>query len=95
MTTIYLAVDEDGTEACFNGDPHRVTSDLISGYWNDFDRVELPPGTIEKLTGRKITWEDEPIEYSGERELTKYEAKAMHSALRKSVNIKANGRKKD
>jgi len=66
MTTIYLAVDEDRTEACFNGEPHRITSDPIPGYWNDFDRVELPPGTIEKLTGRKITWEDDPIEYKGD-----------------------------
>lgn len=24
--------------------------------------IELPTGTIEKLIGRKLTWEDEPVE---------------------------------
>lgn len=27
-----------------------------------FTGVEMPVGSIEKLTGRKITWKDEPIE---------------------------------
>jgi hypothetical protein len=40
-------------------------------YWTVFpsllsddvtDRVTLPQGSIEKLIGRELTWEDEPVE---------------------------------
>ena len=29
--------------------------------------LKLPQGTIEKLVGKKLTWEDEPIKYFGEQ----------------------------
>lgn len=28
----------------------------------------IPKGTIKKLIGRDLTWQDEPVEYSGEEE---------------------------
>ena len=31
-------------------------------WWDDNNRVELPKGTIKKLIGRELTWDDEPIE---------------------------------
>lgn len=71
MITIYLAVDEDRTETKWKMEPYRgydlnnlgVWDHVCAGHENIFE--ELPPGTIEKLTGRKITWKDKPIEYSG------------------------------
>lgn len=58
----WLAVDRDGTELCFHGKPERLKSRWVL---NDQDTKEvhvLPKGAIERFLGRKITWEDEPIE---------------------------------
>lgn len=34
------------------------------GYWNDFyiGKIRLPKGTIKKLIGRNLTYDDEPVE---------------------------------
>lgn len=56
----WLAVDQDCTECIFLYKPKRNTT-----YWSWHEReicLNLPEGSIEKLTGEKITWEDEPIE---------------------------------
>jgi len=57
----WLAVDKDGNEYVFESKPEK-------GYhnwhvWEEIDRdiVELPKGSIEKLIGKKLTWEDEPL----------------------------------
>lgn len=54
----FLAVDADGRERIFNWRPVRETEmwDMMQMY------VNLPTGTIRKLIGRELTWEDEPIE---------------------------------
>lgn len=64
----YLAVDSYGTELIFKERPCRS-----KGAWYSFDRYKcivtydenkiwLPEGSIEKLIGRKLTWEDGPFE---------------------------------
>ena len=67
---VWLCVDCDGTEWFSpKKKPHRSAW----GYWADAqvivgdnitDTVRnlkiLPKGTIEKLIGKKLTWEDEP-----------------------------------
>ena len=60
----WVAVDKNGTEAVFSGKPERYSYDNIGGIWYDFygKDVRLPSGSIEKLIGRKLTWEDEPVE---------------------------------
>lgn len=59
-----LAVDEDGREYIFNIRPTRAYTAF--GIWSgknlNFSKISLPNGTIEKITGKKITWKDEPIE---------------------------------
>lgn len=62
----YFAVDSDGTEVCFNEKPVRKHDHLDIWYvpediYNDTNNVCLPKGTIKKLTGKQLTWEDEPI----------------------------------
>lgn len=54
----WLAVNKNETEVIFHSKPIRFEK-----YWesND-DYVDLPSGSIEKLTGKQLTWEDEPIE---------------------------------
>ena len=66
---VYFFVDEDGTEGCANEKPIRESGDWVG--WEDSDGYEseiviLPKGTIEKVIGKVLTWEDEPYEYYGE-----------------------------
>ena len=38
-----------------------------SDYWDtSFQMVQLPSGTIKKLTGKDITWESGYVEYTGD-----------------------------
>lgn len=63
----WLAEDGIGIEWIFASKPYR-NGGLQSWeppYKDDYvliDTIELPKGTIEKIIGRKLTWEDEPVE---------------------------------
>lgn len=65
----YVAVDKDGTESIHDLKPIR---DEQEGYWascasygkNDY--VLFPKGSIKKLIGRTLTWDDEPVELKEE-----------------------------
>ena len=70
MIKIYLAVDADDTEWIYNKKPFRG-SDCNGECWtpkeeNISSMVELPKGTIKKLIGKDLTWNDEPYEYLGD-----------------------------
>lgn len=54
----FVAVNRNDSETIFNSEPFRTEK-----YWgsND-DYVDLPTGSIEKLIGRKLTWDDSPVE---------------------------------
>lgn len=60
----FLAVDKDGGEYIYNLKPIRHKSEMwmcdVDG--DDKYGVELPKGSIAKLIGRELTWEDEPVE---------------------------------
>lgn len=60
----YLAVDKNGDEAIFSQKPSRLGNawDPESDDWWVSDCISLPKGSIYKLIGRTITWEDEPVE---------------------------------
>ena len=57
----WIAVDRNGSEVMFNLYPEREKY-----FWYTYDdpygRIFLPHGTIKKLIGRDLTWENEPIE---------------------------------
>lgn len=59
----WVAVDESGLEAIYEGKPYR---------WHDciwisiLSYVGLPSGSIKKLIGRELSWNDEPVELKGE-----------------------------
>lgn len=65
-TVIYLAVDKDGTESLYDSEPKRGND----GYWQCIgwasDFIELPTGTIKKLTGKDLTWDSGYIQYVGD-----------------------------
>lgn len=57
----WLAVDKNSTENIFQFRPKKTETSYIPLYsysmW-----LTLPKGSIEKLIGKKLTWEDKPIE---------------------------------
>lgn len=65
---VYLAVDKNGIEAIYNVKPIRGTSRLKANteMWtlpNISDHyILLPKGSIKKLIGKDLTWDDEPVE---------------------------------
>lgn len=66
----WVAVDKSGGECIFDNRPERSDNQWkdidYSCYGEDYMEVDtaivLPSGTIKKLIGRDMTWEDEPIE---------------------------------
>lgn len=61
----WLAVDKDGTEAIYDECPRRRENREIWDFiFLDDGRniIELPSGSIKKLIGRELSWEDEPVE---------------------------------
>lgn len=57
----WLAVDNDDTECTYEYNPVKIDSQ----FWpwpDDSYFVKLPSGSIEKLIGRKLTFNDEPVE---------------------------------
>ena len=71
----WVAVDKNGTEFIFNNKPHRSIyenmfqideNDIFTYEWID-DKycgcINLPKGSIKKLIGKDLTWNDEPIEF--------------------------------
>lgn len=71
----WVAVDKfcvgvENSEYIHSTKPIRI-KDEFGEYWGndgtyeiacEYSCVELPKGTIKKLIGRDMTWEDEPIE---------------------------------
>lgn len=63
----WLAVDKNKQECISPRKPERADrccwECLSSWYMDAVDLVvELPKGSIEKLIGKKLTWEDDPVE---------------------------------
>lgn len=64
----YVCVDKNGQEKIFNSAPSRDGFGITNTFWGIYDYygendygVDLPEGTIFRLIGRKLTWEDEPV----------------------------------
>lgn len=70
----WVAVNKNGVEYIFENKPKREGDEWIDAvviwgnqymddgehgtYWSN---IELPKGSIEKLIGCALTWEDEPV----------------------------------
>lgn len=76
----YLAVNCDGSERMFKDKPRRVHSTEWYDFDYTHDRkihskesvfrynegIELPNGTIERLIGHSLSWDDECVKYGDE-----------------------------
>ena len=56
----WYAVDLDGSECRYESKPIRTTDIWLLDDAGNIDA--LPAGTIKELTGKNLTWEDEPVE---------------------------------
>ena len=63
----WLCVNKNGTEIICDGRFPKRNRDFWESYISiegeDIDfQIELPKGSIEKLIGKILTWESEPVE---------------------------------
>ena len=64
--TAWVAVDYSG-EYISDKEPFRDMFNIgYYGFISGANVVKLPKGTIKKLTGRDLTWEDRPIKLKEE-----------------------------
>lgn len=65
----WVAIDEFENECILDPKPSKNKKDKDwKGYWNDFyiGKIRLPKGSIKKLIGRDLTYNDEPVELENE-----------------------------
>lgn len=66
----WLAVENGGLEYLFIDKPERIVhhnvfrpSEIDFEIWaSDKENIPLKKGSIKKLIGRELTWDDEPVE---------------------------------
>ena len=65
---VYLAVNKDGSEVVSNTRIKRFKNYWVDEFFeHEFDTIDvvfLPKGSIKKLIGRELTWEDNPVEFT-------------------------------
>lgn len=65
--TVFLAVNPNGDEVLLDSFPIRYGDEWTDERIDHFSiedhnsAIIIPPGTIKKLTGKSISWENEPI----------------------------------
>lgn len=66
----WVATEKDGTECIFENKPYKNDEEwedadyVFHGgmYYEKHSKIRLPNGTIKKLIGRDLTWEDNTVE---------------------------------
>lgn len=59
----WVAVDKNGDEAIYEEKPLRGKEDWLLPYdYGYYGLSALPKGSIKKLIGRELTWENDPVE---------------------------------
>ena len=65
---VYLAVNKDGSEVVSNTRIKRFKDYWVDEFFeHEFDTIDvvfLPKGSIKKLIGKELTWEDNPVEFT-------------------------------
>lgn len=63
----WVAVDKDGIERIFPFQPYRVIDYWTCEIYTCFPvPITLPKGSIKKLIGRDLTWDDDAVELKEE-----------------------------
>ena len=61
VLTAWVCVNSFGTELIFETEPHKAVYSWRDDY-GSCKCIEIPQGSIKKLIGRELTWNDEPVE---------------------------------
>lgn len=62
----WLTVDKDGTENIFQFRPKK-TEKFYTPLYTYSMWLTIPKGSIKKLIGHELTWEDEPVKIDDEK----------------------------
>lgn len=64
---VWVAVNKDGSERLYPFEPYRVTDYWTCSMYMGLSGPNiLPKGSIKKLIGRDLTWEDDAVELKEE-----------------------------
>lgn len=83
----FLACDKDGTEWVFGRIPIRDNEGWDSALFGDDSYVELPSGSIKKLIGKELTWNDDPVELIIDKESARKEREKQELNVGDRVRI--------
>lgn len=61
----WIAVDKNGREFIYMDKPNRGVIEFLPSH-DEGSYIELPQGSIKKLIGRELSWNDDPVELKGE-----------------------------
>ena len=60
----WVAKNWDGTETIYEVEPYKLNGEWVSrkdGWDREYKYMSLPKGSIKKLIGRELTWDDKPV----------------------------------
>lgn len=97
QTIIFLAVNKNGDEIILDNTPARqgeIWTDERSTHDEEYFSIEdhnsaivLPKGTIRRLTGRDLKWEDDPISLKSKSVIDKFPHADIEFYKQKIINF--------
>lgn len=60
----WVAKNKDGSETIYEVQPYRHNDEWVSrkdGLERPYQHFNIPQGSIKKLIGRELSWDDEPV----------------------------------
>jgi hypothetical protein len=65
----WVAKNKNGSETIYEVKPYKYNDEWVSrkdGWERPYQHFDIPQGSIKKLIGRELTWNDEPVELKEE-----------------------------
>ena len=65
----WVTCSKDGEETIYEVKPYKYNDEWVprkDGWDREYKYMSLPHGSIKKLIGRELTWQDEPVELKEE-----------------------------
>lgn len=65
----WVVKNKDGSETIYEVKPYKFKDEWVSredGWKRPYQYFDIPQGSIKKLVGRELSWDDEPVELKQE-----------------------------